>query len=149
MRWIVLSHIRYIASPVVKNSLTGVGTCWSTIPPGAPGDPVLLHGRRDASEQDQHTAEKFDDDRRERPGGRRMGQVGQLASCQHRTEDEDGRHRGRHRWHPAYAGEHQAGQDERECHEHQGDDFRLALMCLLDPEGPDRDSHEADEKQLL
>ena len=111
MRYIVLSHIRYIASPVVKNSLTDVGTWRSAIPHGGPlGDPVLLHGRADASEQDQHTAEKFDHDRHERPSGCRMSQVGQLASCQHSTEDEDSRHRGRHRWHPADAGYHQAGQ---------------------------------------
>ncbi len=150
MRYIVLSHIRYIASPVVKNYLTDVGTWQLAIPHGGPlGDPVLLHGRADASEQDQHTAEQFDHDRHERPSGCRMGQVGQLASCQHSAEDEDSRHRGRHRWHPADAGYHQAGQDERECHEHQGDDFRLTFMRLLDPEGPDRDSHEADENQLL
>ena len=47
MRYIVLSHIRYIASPVVKNSLTDVGTWRSAIPHGGPlGDPVLLRGRR-------------------------------------------------------------------------------------------------------
>ncbi len=111
--------------------------------------PIVSHGRADAGEQDEHTAEQFDHDRRERPGGRRMDQVGQLASCQHSTEDEDSRDRGRHRWHPAYAGYQQASQYERKCHEHQRDDFRLTLMCLFDPEGPDRDSHEADEKQLL